>query len=42
MWPDAYLAALAQTANLRLVSFDADFARFTGLQWLHLTPGDTP
>lgn len=42
MWPDAYLAALAQSANLRLVSFDADFARFTGLQWLHLTPGDTP
>lgn len=36
LWPDAYLAALAMTANLRLVSFDRDFSRFPGLNWLHL------
>ncbi len=37
MWPDAYLAAFAITANLRLVSFDRDFSKFAGLNWLHLT-----
>jgi toxin-antitoxin system PIN domain toxin len=42
MWPDAYLAAFAQAANLRLVSFDTDFARFPGLNWLQLNTGDTP
>ena len=33
---DAYLAAFAIRARLRLVSFDADFARFHGLPWLRL------
>lgn len=28
LWTDAYLAAMAQSAELRLVSFDADFRRF--------------
>ncbi len=37
-WPDAYLAAFALAGNLRLVSFDSDFARFPGLDWLHLKP----
>ena len=37
MWPDAYLAAFATAANLRLVSFDQDFSKFAGLNWLHLT-----
>ncbi len=36
MWPDAYLAAFAMAASLRLVSFDRDFSRFPGLNWLHL------
>ena len=31
---DAYLAALAIANGWRLVSFDRDFARFEGLQWL--------
>ena len=38
MWTDAYLAAFAITSGSRLVSFDADFARFPGLQFLHLKP----
>lgn len=29
LWTDAYLAAVAQSASLRLVSFDRDFQRFT-------------
>jgi len=33
---DAYLAALALTNGWRLVSFDLDFSRFEGLDWLHL------
>jgi hypothetical protein len=33
---DAYLAAFAMRAGLRLVSFDADFARFPALNWLQL------
>ncbi len=31
--PDAHLAALAIEHNCRLCSSDADFARFTGLDW---------
>lgn len=42
LWPDAYLAAFAAAANLRLVSFDRDFSRFPGLNWLHLTPETAP
>jgi predicted nucleic acid-binding protein len=38
MWTDAYLAAFAITSGSRLVSFDADFARFPGLHFLHLKP----
>ena len=35
-WTDAYLAAFALAANARLVSFDRDFSRFAGLDFLHL------
>ena len=35
---DAYLAAFSISANLRLVSFDRDFTRFAGLQFLRLEP----
>lgn len=40
-WParlctDAHLAATALVQSLRLVSFDADFDRFSGLHWCHL------
>lgn len=35
-WTDAYLAAMAQSAGLRLVSFDKDFQRFKLAQWLLL------
>jgi toxin-antitoxin system PIN domain toxin len=35
-WTDAYLAAFATAAGCRLVTFDAGFARFPGLTWLHL------
>ena len=38
MWTDAYLAAFAINSGSRLVSFDADFARFPGLHFLHLKP----
>lgn len=37
-WSDAYLAAFATASGCRLVSFDADFARYPGLHWLHLEP----
>lgn len=37
-WTDAYLAAFAIAGNLRIISFDRDFARFPDLHWLHLTP----
>lgn len=37
LWTDAYLAAFALTGGCRLVSFDADFQRFPGLSFLHLT-----
>lgn len=33
---DAYLAAFAQSAGLRLVTFDRDFSRFAGLDRLEL------
>jgi uncharacterized protein len=33
---DAYLAALAMANGWRLVSFDRDFERFQGLNWLAL------
>jgi uncharacterized protein len=36
MWTDAYLAALAISAGMRLVSFDSDFERFAGLNLLLL------
>ncbi len=36
LWTDAYLAAFAVSAGMRLVSFDRDFARFPGLDMLHL------
>lgn len=36
LWSDAYLAAFARCAHLRLVTFDADFARFEGLDCLRL------
>ncbi len=36
LWTDAYLAAFAIASGGRLVSFDADFARFPGLNFLHL------
>ena len=35
-WTDAYLAAMSQSAGLRLVSFDADFQRFKLAQCLLL------
>jgi predicted nucleic acid-binding protein len=40
-WParlctDVHLAAIAITAGWRLVSFDRDFGRFSGLSWLPL------
>jgi len=38
---DAYLAAFATSANLRLVSFDRDFTRFAGLPLLRLAPVPT-
>lgn len=36
LWTDAYLAAFAIASGSRLVSFDADFTRFPGLDFLHL------
>ena len=35
---DAYLAAFARTAGCRLVSFDAGFRQFRGVDFLHLEP----
>jgi len=37
LWTDAYLAAFAISSNCRLVSFDGDFSRFGGLDFLHLS-----
>ncbi len=36
LWTDAYLAAFALAVNARLVSFDNDYQRFAGLDFLHL------
>lgn len=36
-WTDAYLAAFALATQARLVSFDRDFTRFEGLDFLHLS-----
>jgi toxin-antitoxin system PIN domain toxin len=38
LWTDAYLAAFAQSGNLRLVTFDRDFSEFPDLDWLLLAP----
>jgi toxin-antitoxin system PIN domain toxin len=38
LWTDAYLASFAIACGCRLVSFDADFVRFPGLNFLHLKP----
>lgn len=38
LWTDAYLAAFAKCAALRLVTFDRDFTRFPSLDTLLLTP----
>jgi toxin-antitoxin system PIN domain toxin len=37
LWTDAYLAALAQSSGVRLVSFDQDFMRFDQTSQLILT-----
>jgi toxin-antitoxin system PIN domain toxin len=37
-WTDAYLAAFARGAGLRLVTFDAGFSQFEDLELLLLTP----
>ena len=37
LWTDAYLAAFAISSQCRLVSFDGDFNRFAGLDFLHLS-----
>ena len=42
LWTDAWLAASAEAAGLRLVSFDADFARFPLTRRLHLVPDAAP
>ena len=36
-WSDGQLAAVAQSAMVRLVTFDSDFNRFEGLSFLHLS-----
>jgi uncharacterized protein len=41
-WTDAYLAAFATAGGYRLVSFDAGFARYPGLAWLHLESASAP
>jgi len=37
-WTDAWIASLAQAQCARVVSFDTDFATFSGLYFLHLKP----
>jgi len=37
-WTDAYLAAFAKCAGLRLATFDQAFSRFEGLELLTLKP----
>ena len=41
LFTDAYFAALARRARLRLVTFDRDFERFQGLTLLRLVSGDS-
>lgn len=38
LWTDAWIAAIAMEHGCRVVSFDSDFAKFPGLNFLHLTP----
>jgi len=38
LWTDAWLAATARAAGLRLVTFDADFERFQLPRWTRLAP----
>jgi len=38
LWTDAYLAAFAQAAGLRIVTFDRGFAKFGRLDFLLLIP----
>jgi len=35
-WTDAYLAAFAAASGCRMVAFDGDFARYQGIDFLHL------
>jgi len=37
-WTDAWIAAIAHASGARVVSFDADFATFPDLVFLHLRP----
>ncbi len=39
LWTDAYLAAFANAAELKLVSFDRGFLKFPGPAFLLLVPG---
>lgn len=41
LWTDAYLAAFARVAGLRLATFDRGFRRFEGLQLEPLWPNGT-
>ena len=41
LFTDAYFAALAHTARLRLVTFDQDFARYEARNMLRLTTGES-
>ncbi len=36
IWTDAYLAAFTLAGKSQLVSFDGDFKRFAGLDFLHI------
>ena len=36
LWSDAWIASIAMEHGCRIVSFDADFAKFPGLNFLHL------
>jgi len=37
LWTDAYVAAFAAAGGCRLVAFGADFCRFPGIDFLHLS-----
>lgn len=37
-WTDCYLASVALLSGCRLVSFDSDFSRFDGLDFVRLEP----